>query len=210
MSHKQSLSIPGDFYYCPTCADIYGEGIAWRRQHIKTCACPNSAQYQATLSRQKEQGIAPGGLEGPPFRVCHYCQATIVVAGSRWSTYYCEACRPTVLQINDLLDHLGLTVPPIGGHSLQNSWRHGKPFLTIPKLRAWHEGNLRRYWKEYEAANDPPSTAWVDFAAYIAGTKTRGLFRDFDALIDSLQALGRDELTETLNLINSQPLTSSR
>lgn len=198
------------FAYCPACADIYGEGLAWDATLIKVCGpdCPSSAPLRAKLARSPHHRSSTPGLHGAAFAICSYCQVNLITSGSRWSTYYCEECRPLVLQVNDLLDHLGQVTPPIGGHSLQHSWRHSKPFLAAPVLRSWRARNLRRYWEEYEAQARVPSPNWRDFGAFIAGTKRRGRFRDFAALIDELQEIGRDVVMEAIGDANRRARSS--
>lgn len=188
------------FTYCPACADVYGEGLAWGATLIKVCGagCPSSAQLRAKLAHSPHHRASTPGLHGAPFAICSYCQANLIRSGSRWSTYYCEQCRPLVLQVNDLLDHLGLVTPPIGKHSAQHIWRHCKPFVAAPVLRAWEKRNLRQYWNEYESRARISSANWRDFGSFITATKRRCRFRDFDALVNDLQRLGRDLVMEAV------------
>lgn len=194
------------FAYCPACADIYGGSLAWGATLIKICGddCPSSAQLRAKPAHSPHHRASAPVLYGAPFAICSYCQANLIVWGSKWSTYYCEECRPLVVQVNDLLDHLGLVTPPIGRHSAMHAWRHSKPFVAAPVLRAWQERNLRRYWAEYEAQVRVPSSNWRDFGSFIAATKQRSRFRDFAALINDLQGLGPDMIMEAVVNFNRE------
>jgi hypothetical protein len=150
MSHT-NLSVPPTVLYCPRCADVFGtiDGAGRR------CRCSNS------------KGIVPfhGDLDSG-FEICWYCQAELINAGSRWSTFYCDYCRPVVHAVNDVLDGLGLVSLPIGRHSLMHSgWQHARPFSATPIVAEWSLLRLRSGWKRYKVKAGP--APWTGFGIFL-------------------------------------------
>ena len=49
--------------------------------------------------------------------LCRCCASRVIRCGSKWSVFFCEACKPHVVAYNGAA---GLTVIPIGRHSMMN------------------------------------------------------------------------------------------
>ena len=144
------LAVPETVQYCPQCADVFGVA----RGDGKRCGCANS------------EGIEPyrGDLDYG-FEICRYCQAEVISTGSRWSTFFCEHCRPLVLRINDSLDARGLVSLPIGRHSLMHGyWLHARPFTAAEIVSDWSAARLRSGWGTYGGGLEP--APWAGFGRY--------------------------------------------
>ena len=105
------------------------------------------------------------------FEICRYCQAEVITSGSRWSTFYCDYCRPVVRAINALLDSSKLVSLPIGRHSLMHRWRHARPFTAMGIVSDWSESRLRSGWKSYSGGLDP--VPWAGFGQYQGEVRER-------------------------------------
>jgi len=142
--------VPETVLYCPPCADVFGTIDA----QTKRCGCANSEE------------VAPfrGDLEYG-FEACWYCQAEIIQSGSRWSTFYCDKCRPHVIRTNDSLDARGLASLPIGRHSLMHGhWAHARPFTAKGLVSDWRTGRLRSGWIAYGGGSTP--MPWAPFGRF--------------------------------------------
>jgi hypothetical protein len=185
---------PGDLSYCPRCADVYGVlgGVG------KRCKCASSAGVAHVFT---------GGDFPTPFEVCWYCQARVIRSGSRWSTFFCAKCRPTVMSINDSFAGRGLVVLPIGRHSLMNArWSTARPFTTIALVSDWKQRRLRASWRNCSRQADMD---WTRFAAFVRASRGASLTSDVLALAASLQESKPDVLTEQLREFNRR-LSSDR
>ena len=87
---------------CRTCAKLYDD-VDDSGQH---CAC----------YRRNQLGW-PGYDYNEHTGLCHCCVRETLPSGSRWSVWFCEACKERVLALNR---RIGLSVIPIGRHSLMN------------------------------------------------------------------------------------------
>ncbi len=71
--------------------------------------------------------------------LCMSCASTVITSGSRWSSYYCDTCRPAVQLLRRTA---GRNVIPLGSHSLMNgtSWQatDGEA-MTLPQATAFHD-----------------------------------------------------------------------
>lgn len=136
--------------YCPRCADVFGT-IDGRGNR---CKCSNSKTIEP-FRDDFESG----------FEICWYCQAELIFSGSRWSTYYCEYCRPVVRAVNALLDSCGLVSLPIGRHSLMHThWVHARPFTATPIVKERSVSRLRSGWKRYGGKARP--APWGEFCLF--------------------------------------------
>ena len=54
-------------------------------------------------------------------RLCRSCVTALAPGSSRWSSYFCDACRPRVIGLNR---EAGRCVVPIGPHSIMNGVFH--------------------------------------------------------------------------------------
>ena len=127
----------------------------------KRCGCANS------------EGIPPflGDLDHG-FEICWYCQAEVISSGSRWSTFFCDACHPHVCGLNDALDALGLVSLPHGRHSLMyGNWEHARPFVATPIVAAWRTSRLRAAWKAYGGDEEP--APWAPFGRFQRRSRAR-------------------------------------
>lgn len=144
------LTVPQSAQYCPPCANVFGtiDGVG------KRCRCSNS------------KGVRPfHGDFDSGFEICWYCQAELIASGSRWSTFYCEQCRPAVLELNDSLDARGLVSLPIGRHSLMHGkWRHARPFTATAIVTEWSASRLRSGWRLYGGESHP--APWAEFGQF--------------------------------------------
>jgi hypothetical protein len=144
------FSVPPTVQYCPRCADAFGtiNGAG------KRCRCSNS------------EGIEPfHGDFYDGFEICYYCQAELIHSRSRWSTFYCEYCRPVVRAINEVVDRWQLVSLPIGRHSLMHtSWRYARPFTATGIVAKWSKSRLRSGWKSYSGQSDP--APWAEFGQF--------------------------------------------
>ena len=176
-------TVPETVHYCPPCADVFGTVD----DRGKRCGCSNS------------EAIAPyrGDLDYG-FEICRYCQAEVITSGSRWSTFYCEHCRPPVLQINDSLDARGLVSLPIGRHSLMHRWRHARPFTATDIVSEWSTSRLRSGWEAYGGGPDP--VPWAPFGQFQRGVRERV---DELAIENIAELVQRAEPDEFLNLLRA-------
>lgn len=185
----------GEFRFCPSCLDIYGE----RDGSIKVCQCERSAGLVAL--KQSKPKLEPEPDFDTPFEICYYCQATIVRSGSRWSTFYCELCRPAILEINKARDSSGLAVLPIGRHSIMHAnWRLVAPGALVD---VWRHENLGHYWGEFQAAG-ARTEDWTSFATFIGQTKTSTRFRDLERLLTVADETPPDRLFELMRQANTR------
>lgn len=161
--------------------------------------CPGSAGLVALKqSRAKPQ---PEPDFGTPFEICYYCKATIVRPGSRWSTFYCELCRPLILEINQARDSSGLSVVPIGRHSMMHTnWHHVAPGGLVD---AWRHENLGHYWGELQAAG-ARADDWMSFATFIGQTKTSTRFRDLERPLKVVGETPPDPVLELMRQANAR------
>ena len=59
-----------------------------------------------------------GGLDFPtPAELCRCCGIVLLASGSRWSVWFCEACKERVIALNR---KLGAWVFPIGRHTVMH------------------------------------------------------------------------------------------
>jgi hypothetical protein len=156
------LAVPDTVQYCPQCADVFG--IA--KGDTKRCGCANS------------EGVEPyQGDVDYGFEICRYCQAEVISTGSRWSTFFCEHCRPLVLQINDSLDARGLVSLPIGRHSLMHGhWLHARPFTTAEIVADWSAARLDQAGRSTAEGSSPfpgPGSASTSVRSERASTTMR-------------------------------------
>ena len=87
---------------CRTCAKLYDDGD----DSGQRCACD-----------RRDQPGWPGYDYNEHTGLCHCCVRETLPSGSRWSVWFCEACKQRVLALNH---RIGLSVIPIGRHSLMN------------------------------------------------------------------------------------------
>lgn len=87
---------------CRTCAKVYDDGD----DSAQRCACD-----------RRDQSGWPGYDYNEHTCLCHCCMREPLRSGSRWSVWFCEACKQRVLALNR---RIGLSVIPIGRHSLMN------------------------------------------------------------------------------------------
>ena len=175
----------GTLRFCPDCLDVFGTAGDGQ----KPCDCDRSA------------GIAlryVGGDFPLPFHICLYCGTEIVRSGSRWSTFFCEACRLAVVPLNDSLDKAGMVSLPVGRHSLMHTrWSYARPFTSQPLVHVWARQRLRAHWEAF----DGPGDDWVDFAdsarRHIHPDRT-----DLAELALRLQTAPGDMVFESLNEAN--------
>jgi hypothetical protein len=182
------LTVPETVHYCPPCADLFGTIDDGR----KRCGCSNS------------EAVAPyRGDLNYGFEMCRYCQAEVIASGSRWSTFYCEHCRPPVLQINDSLDSRGLVSLPIGRHSLMHGrWRHSRPFTATDIVSAWSTSRLRSGWEAYGGEPDP--VPWAAFGQFQRGVREREGGLAIEQVARLVQHTEPDMIVNLLRAANAQ------
>ena len=98
--------VPG-FRICATCFEPYEfrlQGAVSRQR----CRCPDKVPEGRTW---------PGYDFNEHLHLCECCSMMVLRSGSRWSGWFCEACKG---QVDELNRAAGGSVIPIGRHSLMN------------------------------------------------------------------------------------------
>jgi hypothetical protein len=192
---SQTLVVrPGELRFCPRCLDIYGTV----GESSKRCQCDVSAD----VALRDE-----GGDFVLPFEICWYCGVEVIASGSRWSAYYCDACRPDVSGLNEALDRVAMVSLPIGRHSLMHAhMRYARPFTTSPLVVRWARIRLWTRWRSFPGPGDD----WVDFATH-SRCFVPADRRDLATLAEELQSTAIDWFFEKLQEHNfgRKPLAES-
>jgi hypothetical protein len=182
------VSVPPTATYCPPCADVFGtiNGAG------KRCRCSNS------------EAIEPfHGDFDTGFEICYYCQAELIPSGSRWSTFYCEYCRPVVRAINAVLDAQRFVSLPIGRHSLMHSsWRYARPFTATGIVSEWSESRLRSRWKMYGGESDP--APWAEFGQFQREVREREQPEAIQKVVALVQNTEPDVLLSEMRAANAR------
>ena len=110
----RALGVPEDlvplvrgFRICATCFEPYEfrlQGAVSRQR----CRCPDKVPEGRTW---------PGYDFNEHLHLCECCSMMVLRSGSRWSVWFCEACKGRVDELNRTA---GGCVIPIGRHSLMN------------------------------------------------------------------------------------------
>ncbi|MBI3266938.1 MAG: hypothetical protein HYZ67_07810 [Chlamydiae bacterium] len=108
-----------DAKICSSCLDIYGfvyskMGVFYQKCDSK---CLNRDLKKGMLLSEKKQKRWDGFDFNEFVTLCYCCGAELLKSGSRWSVWFCEACKKRVLEFNQ---EMGTSVIPIGRHSLMN------------------------------------------------------------------------------------------
>lgn len=103
---------------CADCAEVFGvltdDDGAPRFEQPTQGKCDNDCAAwhlpQSTLPRPP--GDFPAAVE-----LCYCCAAELIPSGSKFSSFYCDACREAVKRLNA---SVGFVALPLGRHSLMN------------------------------------------------------------------------------------------
>lgn len=120
------------FVICGSCHDLRGtwsyQGGPLRQECRDTCP-----SRRESLRRIRE-GLEPASTRWPCrdsnklATLCYCCGAELLESGSRWSVWFCEACKRRVRALNEWSQGC---VIPIGRHSLVNGfWLTGRDALV--------------------------------------------------------------------------------
>jgi hypothetical protein len=125
--------------------------------------------------------------------VCRCCAASTVRSGSRWSPFFCNGCKPTILARNRAA---GFALVPIGRHSIMNQ-------VSLPAAEAADDGAVDAFVARFSSLGDRmerlehwrlarhralladlrPRGATIRLPRYLAAARARAL--DVDALVVS-------------------------
>jgi hypothetical protein len=105
---------------CPVCFEVHGRLVVSgrsRRHYRQRCACERGDEPE-------ERWLAdPARPDGPRFdfnrliELCRCCTLEPLPSGSRWSVWFCDACKERALELNR---SVGGPLLPIGRHTLMN------------------------------------------------------------------------------------------
>jgi hypothetical protein len=132
--------------------------------------------------------------------LCRCCGAATVRSGSRWSPFFCDACKERVLAYNRVA---GSAVIPIGRHSIMNgislSGEDAKSvvaqaafeagmanlFARVDRLWMWHRDRVR-----VVVQSIPGEETAIPLERYLEHVRARGGSPDvaFDALVLAVTA----------------------
>jgi hypothetical protein len=131
------LHRPTNLQVCTTCGQLRGP----YDRHDNLCACDHRAWDREPRPRAGDlfDNVA----------LCRSCISAIAPGHTRWTSFYCGACRPQVIMLNKLA---GRCVVPIGPHSIMNGvFARPDPQLSTTQLISFsdqlttffqHTGNL--------------------------------------------------------------------
>lgn len=71
--------------------------------------------------------------------LCRCCASRVIRCGSKWSVFFCDACKPQVVAYNSAA---GWTVIPIGRHSLMNGGALSARSARQNRARRFFAGGL--------------------------------------------------------------------
>lgn len=135
--------------------------------------------------------------------LCRCCGRVLLSSGSRWSVWFCSACKPRILAVNKACDYYLL---PIGRHSIM-AGTFATSEVDIPKFA----DGLRRWSARVEILEQFAKSAVLDNLKQIKPTTDapdvplvgylEALPRSAEGVTQAVRALGRrvnvpDELLE--------------
>lgn len=83
-----------------------------QRCRLHDCGCRLESWHQPRSEMPQPPGDFPTALE-----LCYCCASNIIPSGSKFSIFFCDACRPDIVRLRDAV---GSAVIPLGRHSLMN------------------------------------------------------------------------------------------
>lgn len=174
----------------PVAVTHYGE----TQRLIQTCDCVLNRGHRETWSSYD----FPKAME-----LCRCCGRAALRSGSRWSGWFCSACKPRIVSVNKACNYYLL---PIGRHSIM-AGVFATSKADIPKFAEGLSSWLARVelleefaaaavldnLKQLKPANDAPDAPLVDYL--------EALPRSAEVVMHAVRALGRrvgvpDELLE--------------
>jgi len=94
---------------CTTCMGLFDDpSLARRDFQLQKCRC-----------HPEQEPCWPHYDYNERARLCDCCGRHVLRSGSRWSVWFCEACKERVVALNR---EFGLAVIPIGRHSLMHGF----------------------------------------------------------------------------------------
>jgi hypothetical protein len=155
---------------CRECLVLRGPFFDWhnRCRRVQRCGCePPEPPWNAfDYNRAAE--------------LCRCCASRVIRCGSKWSVFFCDACKRDVVAYNGAA---GCTVIPIGRHSIMNgvalntqharkgsaraAFAHGlsEVFDGIGRLERFHQAQVRRIVSSIDASSPSvPVLRYIDHA----------------------------------------------
>lgn len=96
---------------CATCFELYGYVVDSERLLYQTCYCKNkqgTPSQKGDWSRFDYERVR---------ELCYCCGRQIIRCGSKFSPFHCNSCLTQIVSLNK---RCGMTVIPIGRHSLMH------------------------------------------------------------------------------------------
>ena len=129
---------------CPGCFEVYGSVPVDAVRYPQLCSC---------RSRKARQEVKPAPRYdyATYVELCRACGIEAIGSGSKWSGFFCPECHEVIIHLNKTL---GVTLIPIGRHSIMNSLSlSGEESADPHKIDSFVKG-LRSLWFRMEALND--------------------------------------------------------
>lgn len=113
---------PYSLVICGGCHDVRGRVPDWGPGAEQLCSC-------TPLEIRRNHAPSGGADHCTYVELCRCCGLVLLGSGSRWSTWFCEQCRPLIRGLNRAV---GRVVVPIGRHSLMNGVGLPGPWTATP------------------------------------------------------------------------------
>ncbi|MDH7512837.1 MAG: hypothetical protein QHH14_07825 [Clostridiales bacterium] len=121
---------------CLTCGEIFGD---WRYEEEIGEIFPKyvslSGHQKCTCKRDREEEKWPGFDFNEALTLCYGCGAELLISGSRWSVWFCESCKESVISFNSLL---GSPLIPLGRHSIMTG-------IELPAASTHDENKIKQF-----------------------------------------------------------------
>lgn len=103
---------------CGNCAELYGDVVGRDGVPLFTQRARGTCEYAGESWHEPMAGLPPPAGDFPTeFELCYCCAAIVIPSGSKFSSFYCDACRDMVQRFNA---SAGRVLLPLGRHSIMN------------------------------------------------------------------------------------------
>jgi len=166
----------GAFSVCRRCGDLFGDVVLVSGTAVtQHCRCDRRRHDRPRWERHDFNCVA---------ELCWCCASTVIPSGSRWSSYFCDECRPRIVALNR---GVGRCVVPIGRHSIMNGVAlRGNPpptdealgrfvhdvgtiFERAARVARWRERRVQRVLRTIEGDDAAALVAYVAAAPSVLG-----------------------------------------
>ncbi len=194
MGRAQSAESFALFEVCGRCYELRGPfDYTWKGTQytfVQECRCerdarPDDARPPTWISFDFNTGA----------ELCNACGAEVLASGSRWSVWFCAACKERAVAFND---RAGVALVPIGRHSLMHrtglqttpppSDNEIGAFVTqfgnlvdrMRRLDAWAHEVVRRNLVDMGVDEEPT----IALSLYLAAGRNIDRTRRFDEMVE--------------------------